>query len=380
MRHLALVPLLAFFATPASAEKRVTVDKLEQVLAASRHMPDTKLAQEIYELELTERLSEDRLARLEEGLPGPLARQALIAVADASEFLDLPVHDLSARAAPDPSAQSSMLALTADFAHKSISRLPNFYATRETSRFEDTPMAALYTQASDTYQPLHQISRSSATVLYRNGNEVVRAEIAKGAKSKSVVRELSTHGVFGPVLSTVLADAADGTIAWSHWEEGPSGLRAVFNYRVPQRASHYSVVFPSEELELDYPANADLDSLAKNGTRKDARRLPAYHGEIAVNPADGSILRMTIIADMKSSDPVIRADLMVEYGRVVLGGRTYICPLKSVSLSLEHVMYETAILPALGPPQLRVNDEVFKQYHLFRGDVYILTGAEQGPG
>jgi hypothetical protein len=383
MRNLALLWLLTAVALSAFAAKRVTVEKLEQVLDESRRTSDAKLAQQIYDLELTERLSEGRLARLETDMPGPLAREALIAVADASTFLDLPARDIPALAAPDPAAQSSMLALTTDYVHKTIHKLPNFFATRETTRFEDTPIAPpLYRESSNTYEPLHEVGRSSATAFYRNGSEVVYAEIAKGNKSKSAERELSTRGVFGPILSAVLVDSANGAVTWSHWEEGPGGLQAVFSYRVPQQASHYTVGFRSEEPDLFSPADSYIDPLPADRGAEKARHVPAYHGEIAVNPADGTIMRLTLVADLKSGDPIIKADLMVEYGSVELGGKTYICPVKSVALSLDHIIYRTAIsaaAAALGAPQLRVNDELFNQYHLFRADAHILTGAGEGP-
>jgi hypothetical protein len=387
MQNPALLLLLAAMALPAYAAKRVTVEQLEQVLVAfHRTSDDVKVAQHIYELELTERLSEGRLAHLEADLPGPLTRQALIAVGDASAFLDLPAEDIPSLAAPDPTAQSSMLALAAEYVRETVPRLPNFYATRDLSRFEDTPIEPpLYSESRNTYEPLHQVGRSSATILYRDGSEVVRAEIAKSDKknqSKFAEHELSTRGVFGPILSTVHADSAKGAMAWSHWEQGSTGLQAVFSYKVPQKASHYTVVFPSEGTEPVSTFGRDGAALpADEGTEK-ARHLPAYHGEIAVNPTDGSIMRLTMVADLNSGDPVIKADLMVEYGPVELGGKTYICPVKSVALSLDHVIYRTAIsaaAAALGAPQLRVNDVLFRQYHLFRGDVRIVSGAVEAP-
>jgi len=387
MQNPALLFLLAAMALPAYAAKRVTVEQLEQVLVAFHRTSDKKVAQQIYELDLTERLSEDLLARLEADVPGPLAQQALLAVADASAFLDLPAGDIATLAAPDLATQSSMLALTAEYVHKTVPRLPNFYATRDLSRFENTPIEPpLYTESRNTYEPLHEVGRSSATILYRDGSEVVRAEIAKSDKknkSKFAEHELSTRGVFGPILSTVLADSVKGAMAWSHWEQGSTGLQAVFSYKVPQKASHYTVVFPSEGTEPASTFGKDSAALpADEGTEK-ARHVPAYHGEIAVNPTDGSIMRLTMVADLKSGDPVIKADVMVEYGPVELGGKTYICPVKSVALSLDHIIYRTAIsaaAAALGAPQLRVNDLLFRQYHLFRGDVRIVSGAGEGPG
>jgi len=391
MRNSALLSLLMAIAMPALAAKKVTAESLEKTLAVTHGWSDAKAAQYIYELELTERLSEARLAHLGAVLPGPLARKGLTAVADASAFLDLPAADIPTMAAPDPAAQSSMLALIAEYVRKTVPRLPNFFATRDTDRFEDTPIIhPLDSGAEITYEPLHPIGRSTVTVLYRNGNEVVHAEVAPSGKSKTnksnsdksrpSEHELSTHGVFGPILSSVLADSTRGAIVWSHWEQGATGLHAVFSYQVPQQASHYTVVFPaSQGLE---PSLFNTDDPAAQGRPK-SRHLPAYHGEIAVNPADGSILRLTMVADLKSGERVIKADLMVEYGPVELGRKTYICPVKSVALSLDHIVYRTAIsaaAAALAAPQLRVNDELFTEYHLFRGDVHIVSGAGEGPG
>src|ERR1700677_4737108 len=114
IRNLAPLLLLAGVTLPVFAAKRVTVVNLEQMLASSRHTSDANIAKQLFELELTERLSEDRLAPLTADLPGPLARQALTAVADASAFLDLPAADIPSIGAPDLAAQRSMLALTMD--------------------------------------------------------------------------------------------------------------------------------------------------------------------------------------------------------------------------------------------------------------------------
>jgi hypothetical protein len=112
----------------------------------------------------------------------------------------------------------------------------------------------------------------------------------------------------------------------------------------------------------------------QNNTGQPAPRLDAT----GPDPADGSILRLTLVAGLKPSDPVIKGDLMVEYGPVEIGGKTYICPVKSVALSLQHVIYLAAESAAyLGFPQTRVNDVLFKQYHPFRADVRVLTGTNE---
>jgi hypothetical protein len=71
MRKLALVWLIAQFALPVFAAKRVTVAQLERLVAAEHAKSDAKIAQHLYDLELTERLTVARLATLEAALPGP---------------------------------------------------------------------------------------------------------------------------------------------------------------------------------------------------------------------------------------------------------------------------------------------------------------------
>lgn len=41
---------------------------------------------------------------------------------------------------------------------------------------------------------------------------------------------------------------------------------------------------------------------------------------------------MELAADLKSTTPVFRSDIMIEYGSVEIGGNTYICPVRSVSI------------------------------------------------
>src|ERR1700748_98273 len=69
------------------AGRPINGEQLEQMLtAAHRHQYD-KSAKQLYELELTERLSAARRTRCEAYPPGPEARRALTALADRSLFL-----------------------------------------------------------------------------------------------------------------------------------------------------------------------------------------------------------------------------------------------------------------------------------------------------
>ena len=61
MRALALLLTLTGFMLPAYGAKRVTVDQLEQTLAAAHSLPDAEVARQLSDLELTERLSTAKL-------------------------------------------------------------------------------------------------------------------------------------------------------------------------------------------------------------------------------------------------------------------------------------------------------------------------------
>ncbi len=106
--------------------------------------------------------------------------------------------------------------------------------------------------------------------------------------------------MFGPVLATVLVDAAQGKLAWSHWEQVAAAPLAVFRFAVPREKSHYEVEF--------------CCVTADNGSYRVFRQFSGYHGEMAVDPATGAILRLTLEADLKPADKIVRSDILVEYG------------------------------------------------------------------
>lgn len=71
-----------------------------------------------------------------------------------------------------------------------------------------------------------------------------------------------------------------------------------------------------------------------------------------------------------------RADTMVEYGPVQIGGKNYICPLRSVSISRgpSSLSFDRAGKQILGPPATMLNDVTFSDYHVFRSQARIVSG------
>jgi VWFA-related protein len=368
VRKLAVLALLGF-SLPAFASKTISVAELEQKLSSSRGRPDVEVAQQLSDFELTERLSTATLARLELNSPGTKTSQELKILADQSAFLLPPPAEIPNIPAPDLVTQRKLMSLVVSYVSKTIHQLPNFYATRATTHFEETPQIQTGTSAI-RYQPLHQTDAFEVTVLYQNGQEVVDNGKHKTQGSKQQGKGLRDWGVFGPILSTVFLDAAKGDLRWSHWEQTSTGTQAVFSYSVPLEKSHYRVNYcciPGSDPD-DPTQWAPLD------------RIVGYRGEITVDVHEGSILRLTVQADLKTSDPISRADIMVEYGPVEIGGQSYICATRSVALSSalstsNFVIGDHEHIGSVAPSPLQelLNEVEFKQYHLFRSSSRIVT-------
>jgi hypothetical protein len=239
---------------------------------------------------------------------------------------------------------------------KAIHQFPNFLATRVTTSFQDEPRQPDKVQAESFPlrligdQPLKFVARDHVTVLYGDGWEVQ----SKAAQSEPDSRGLTDSVRFGPILGTAIPDAAPSKLAWSHWEPGSAGPEAVFSYTVPSENSH---------LRVEYCC-----VYGKNGNN--LVRFPGfspYQGQITVDPSTGAILRLLMRIDPGPNDPFVKAAIVVEYGPVKIGDRTYICPVKSIALSLGLPFRRTGADNG-GLLQTSLNDVVFEKYQLFKPD------------
>jgi len=379
MRRLALFLALAGTALPALAARHATVEQLEQMLSKTEAKSDAEVARQLSEMELTERLSHSRLVQLSAGMPGEKSRQAMLALADASAFLDPPPSEIPATAMPDAAVQKKMMARTVEYLGKSLPLLPNLVANRDTIRFESRPEPSSGVESS-----WRAVGRSSVLVVYRENQEFIDAGAEKTGKSKSADRGLMTWGEFGPILGTVTIDAARSKLAWSHWELSPSGPVAVFRYAVPPEKSHYDVRFCCISEQYGFELN-------------ELRQKSGYHGEIAVDPDNGAILRMTVIADLDANNPISRASMAVEYAPVEIGGKTYVCPARGVAIAqapdakallamtspggsgsaLPPLRKASLPAPPAGGRELLLNDIEFRHYHVFRTEARILSDKEK---
>ena len=381
MRPIWILVLFAATVLPAAAAKRVTVAQLEKTLdsANSANKPDAEIARQIGSFELAERLTDPTLGRLKALLaPGSQGIHALELLADRSAFLDPPASELPSAPAPDSSAQIAMLAAVRNYVSQTLPRLPNFLASRVIDLYDDSPQA-LQKGNWPTRLGLHRVGTSTGEISVRNERENQPA--TQGSAVWQAKIGLVSGGEFGNTLGMILTDAAKGSVNWSRWEDSKTGRIAVFQYQVPASASHYEVLSTLKREEIvegvDTPGGGER-GIRGIGTRPNVstsnatiiHTKPGYHGAIWVNPADGTILRITMDADLAKGAPFRRAAILVDYGPVEIGGSTFICPVRSIALSVALTSSETVTGDAPGE---WLNETHFTNYHRFGSTTRILT-------
>jgi hypothetical protein len=101
-----------------------------------------------------------------------------------------------------------------------------------------------------------------------------------------------------------------------------------------------------------------------------------YHGEVAIDPQNGSIVRLEWSADLKSTTPIAQSKIMIEYGQVEFGGMNNICPVRSIAMMrtrsvIEASEWDEGFL-TYGPYTTKLNEIQFSNYRQFRSTVRLL--------
>jgi hypothetical protein len=352
-----LISLLAVaipaMAAAQSISQSISIAQLRQKLATSApaahdnspvaRLHDATLADQIDNLQLSERLTAPTLAEiLATGTFGQQTQQSLELLADRSALLDPPAVELPQQPAPDANQQQQMLEEARRYVMRTLTHLPNFFATRTTARFSGIP-PELNQSGMPVQSALHSKGSYSREITFRDGKELFDPmKHPYGGESGTVqTLGMESQGEFGSEAAVILTDVDANRITFHHWEHSPAGVVAVYRYSVPAEESHYDV---------DFSCNGSPSFHTQ----------PAYHGTLAIDPATGAILRLTLQADSKTGDPLSHVASVIEYGPAVIGDQTYICPLRSLTFS---VMEHNACTH-IGPVQpLYLNRTKFTNYH-----------------
>jgi VWFA-related protein len=381
-----LLAIWAAASLPALAAKPMTAEQLQQALTAaqSEHRSDDAQARQLADARLTCRLTGATLQQLIALSPGPKTTQALHAIAGSSAFLDPAANEILKKPAPTGAEQSAIFGLTLHYAVHTLPALPNLLATRETEHYADT-LRGLEKESVQRGE-LYWLGTHRAPISYRDGRETddptliatasEKKDQAKAAREPADVDPvggLSSWGEFGPILKVVLGDSIKGKLSWARWEQENGKPAAVLQFAVDRSISHYGMSYCCEVLTENTNAGIMLVKHPVN------LRQIGYHGYLEVDPQTGTILRITIEADLKPEDFVQRASMMVEFGPVKIGDSVYVCPTRSVSISVSRTEFESHG-QVESTNRLLLNDVEFTDYHRFGSESTLITEIPPNSG
>ena len=364
-----------FYDQPRFPARQVSVHELEQILKTANDQQDGELAKQLASLELSERFNSGLLSLWKNRLRGKKSIAALVALADESAFLDPPAAEILPDPAPDLEMQRQMMSRTVKYLKEVTPKLPDFFAIRTTAKYEQpSPQEAGSWKTAMADQSLRETGTERATLRYRNGHEEQDVEKKNGSPSARK-KDLNFVGVFSPILGSVVVDATrgDSILVWSRWVQRERGREAVFRYIVRAENPHYDVRYCCLVGGRSFLAS------------------PRYLGELAIDPESGAILRLTMEAELgwirePNLTPVLPAKgsaMMVEYGPVEIGGKTYVCPHRSVVIMRIRTVSTLAIWGQIfdiyAPYETLLNDIVYTDYHKFGSEARMLPGFDVVP-
>jgi hypothetical protein len=363
MRRSILLLLMTAVTLPCVAARRITIAELEKTLMAAitAHKPDPDLVRQIGGMELSERLTESTLARLDMQLP--LSAQeisALQLLADQSAFLDPPANEFALEPAPDDATQQAILQLARSYLRQMLPRLPNFLATRTVLSYDNSPQA-LKQGGWAVREGLHLVSTAREEISIRNDRDA--GGLAQASAASQEQNGLSSWGEFGYLLGVVLTDTLHGKVTWSRWEKTSTGTIAVLQYQVPGSASHYQII---QTLNR----SPRISKLSKQPNTSTIHLKAGYHGSLWIDPSTGAVSRITIEAEGK--EQFRRTAVMVQYGPVTIGQSTFHCPLRSVAI-YDAIVDANATLSDAATQWLNVTS--FTAYHRFAATTRLLDDA-----
>jgi VWFA-related protein len=375
-----VLALVAAVNLPAVGAKRVTVAQLEQALASASvtRKSDAEVAHQLGAIELSERLPEATLSRLSEHLSaGSQSLLALQLLFDQSAFLDPPSSEIPPDPAPDDAEQRRMLDAARSYVTHTLPSLPNLLATRTINRYDDSPQAPKKGGWA-VRSGLHLVDTSSRETSVRDSRDTQSPTTGSALWQAQV--GLISGGEFGSTLGMVLADTTKGSINWSHWETTGSGQVAVYLYSVPKSASHYEVIGSVQrQAALETPDSLKGQTKATPAVRSNAAlstalsvlKTPGYRGSLWIDPKSGTVLRITVEADSKDGVPFRRADILVRYASVQIADKQFICPVRSLALSVALVDPDAS----QDAPTIWLNETLFTNYRRFASTARVLNDA-----
>ena len=368
MKRFGWLLVLMLVASPGWAAKKITVQQLKDLLASmlEAKKTDVDFAATLQNVELTEELTPSAMDGLAKQYSGPDTAQQLLVLEIRSAVLAPPAADIPTAPAPDAAAQKAILDKVFDYSAKTFAQLPAVSGTKTLRRFQDNPpltVGTRYGALPPPFTPIRYTDVDDYTVTFRDGAEAnPLLSVKKSWGANGAVVPLGQQ----PVLSKVLEEAqSSGRIGFVRWESIDGLQAAVFSFAVDKKKSHFAVnycCFPEQDA---VGGGADKDLNMRGGTGaaaggfsptaqavqagdvyggfsswKAVKATVPYHGEFAVDPKSGIVVRLTTIAEFKSGW-VRQENQRIDYQEEKVGDKNLVLPVRSIIDTVEQPFGDT---------------------------------------
>jgi hypothetical protein len=309
MKRLALFVVIS---TALYAQRQMTVAQLSGFIKSSvaQHLDDKSVAEILKKTTLTEKLDARTLTELMNLGAGPRTSAALHDLSTASASMPAAASPAIAApkppprilTAPDSVEQTRILDAVREYALNYTANLPNFICTQVTRRQIDPSGIGDHWQQADKLQ--EQLTyfehKESYKVMAVNGQLVNNKDHLK-------LGGAITSGEFGSMMYEIFAPETAADFEWARLGKLDGRIMNVFNYRVTQPRSHYSIYHEGVNRTV----------------------IAGYHGLIYASRDTNAVIRVTLECDEIPRDfPVQDVKLDLWYDTIKISGQEFVLPVK----------------------------------------------------
>jgi hypothetical protein len=308
MRSARLLVLL-FSAALVFAQSSMTVPQLESFIRSSikLHNADKDVADSVARIKVINKLEDQTVEELRAAGAGPKTIAALKKLVVATAGLtdaSPPPPKAAPVTIPPPSSieQKQILDQLAEHALNYTANLPNFICTQVTRRHIDRTGTENYTLADTVQEQLTYFDRHETyKVTMVDNRAVTNVEHDQLGGSTSA-------GEFGTMLRYVFEPSSHTEFSWEKWATLRGRRMYVFNYRVLQGFSRYSI--------KDGDAHKEI--------------IAGYHGLVYADQETKSVMRVVLEADSIPPEfPIQQVSQDLNYDLAKIGNQEFLLPLKS---------------------------------------------------
>jgi hypothetical protein len=336
-----LFPAVLVLCLALSAQAKISVQQLIEFVKSSVQMKldDKKMASYLSGVKLTEKLDDKTLAELETQKLGPKTLAALKSLHDASASLGEakaapPPPPKKERAAPSAQEQATILEEVREKALHYSEGLPNYLCLQYTRWYVKAD------PRTDGWHPAGYMTERLSYVDHRENYKMVSVnDRVTTADAKTLGHALS-RGEFASMLREIFEPRSGTQFNWERWSGDGKEYWYLFNFRVPQETSQYSIGY---------------------GQGKDEQRIVVgFSGSLFISENSKMVMRIKMRADnIPPSFPVNDASEQLDYAYAKIGEQEFLLPSQAEMLSKTEGKY------------LSRNTIDFRMYQKFSADTVI---------